>query len=164
MAGRGNSILVSSNPKGKFTEGRVSGTPKPGTAMQIKASSGIGDDGRFTYEVYNPGADGEQRQTLILLSDADSAVSMGRPMTEAFVDGDRVVLYSPFPDEELNILKMDVAGTGDDIAFGDMLIPDSGTGKFIKSASTPEMESFQALETLVDPTADVLIHAKFTGA
>lgn len=160
MAGRGNTIIVSANPQGKFMEGRISGTPKPGTAMQIKTSSGMGDDGRFTYEAYTPGTDGEQRETIILLEDW----GLGKLMTEAYVDSDRGFLYSPVMGEELNVLKGDVAGTADDLAFGDMLMRDTGTGKYIKTTGSPESEDFQCLETITDPVADVLVHAKYTGS
>ena len=65
----GSSIILTSEPRGQFIEGFVSGTPKPGTCMQVKANTAkVG--GRFTYEVYQPGTDGEQRAVLILLEDS----------------------------------------------------------------------------------------------
>lgn len=156
---RGNAIIVSADPRGRFHEGRVTGTPKPGTCMQIDVSEGMGDDGNFTWEAYAPGTDGDQREVVVLLPDW----MQGRLATDAYATGERCFLYSPLPGEELNVLKMDVAGTGDDYAFGDMLMIDSGTGKVLKSAGSPESEPFQCLETVVDPTADQLVHVRVTG-
>lgn len=156
---RGRAIIVSADPRGKFFEGRVSGTPKPGTGMQIKASSGMGDDGRFTYEAYAPGTDGEQREPIILLPDD----LQGRLATEAYADGERCFLYTPPQGEEFNMLLADVAGTGDDHPLGQMLMFDTGTGKLIATTGSPESEPFQLLETITDPVADQLVHVKYTG-
>jgi hypothetical protein len=156
---RGNAIIVSADPRGRFMEGRVSGTPKPGTCMQIKTSSGMGDDGRFTYEVYAPGADGEQREVIILLPDQ----LQGRLATDAYADGERCFLYTPRAGEEFNMLLKDVAGTADDHAFGDVMMIDTSTGKLVATTSTPESEAFKLLETVTDPAADQLVHVQYTG-
>lgn len=160
MAGRNRVIIVSSNPQGKFFEGKVSGTPKPGTIMQILASAGIGDDGRFTYEVYNRDADGDRGDWCILLPDRFNG---DRLHTTAYADGDRGWFYSPMKGEELNVLKGDVAGTGDDFAIGDLLIADDGTGKVVLTTGTPETEMFRCMEAITDPIADVLVHVMVTG-
>lgn len=154
----GNEIIVSSEPRGRFTEGIVYGTPKPGTVMQIKAATAaIG--GRFTWEVYTPGADGNQRPIAVLLPDH----YQGRLATEAYASGERCFLYFPVAGEELNMLKGDVSGTADDFAIGDVLIVDNGTGKVIATTGTPESEPFICLETVTDPVADQLVHCMYTG-
>jgi hypothetical protein len=155
---KGSGIIVTSNPQGKQLEGFVSGTPKPGTMMQIQVGTAL-VGGRFTWEAYAPGADGEQRLVAILLPNDEE----GQLATTAFVSGTRCKLYVPCAGEEMNILFGDTAGTGDDIAVGDMLIADTGTGKFIKTTGSPESEPFQALEALSDPTADQLLWVQATG-
>lgn len=152
------SIILSADPKGVFLEGIISGTPKPGTCMQIKAATEpVG--GRHTWEVFNGAADGEQTLVAVLLEDS----LQGKTITDAYVSGDRCFLYVPVPGEELQVLLQDVAGTGDDHAIGDKLIIDDGTGKLIATTGTPEMEPFIVLETITDPTADTLCHAMYTG-
>lgn len=154
----GNEIVVSSEPAGKFKEGIISGTPKPGTCMQLKANvAPIG--GRFTYEVYNPGADGEQREVLVLLADQ----LQGKTATDAYVDGQRGFLYAPAAGDELNMIVANISGTADDHTIGEMLMIDNGTGKLVVTTGSPEMESFQLLEAITDPTVDTLAHVEYTG-
>lgn len=155
----GNKILIESEPKGKFVEGYITGTPKPGILCQIDVSEAkVG--GRFTYEPYAPGTDGiKSGPIFILLEDS----LQGKTMDTAYATGDRCFLYVPQPGDELNVLLQDVSGTGDDHAVGDLLIPDTGTGKFIATTGSPEIEPFQVLEAVTDPTADTLVHAIYTG-
>ena len=79
------------------------------------------------------------------------------------LSGDTVDVYTPLPGEECNVLKGDVAGTSDDFAIGDMLMLDTGTGKVIASTGSPQSQPWQCLETITDPTADVMVHALYTG-
>lgn len=154
----GSAIVVSTEPRGVFKEGYVSGTPKPGTVMQLKASTEpIG--GRYTWEVYDKDADGNRGLLAILCEDR----FLGRLTSEAYADGDRCFLYVPVPGEELNMLVADVSGTADDVAIGDTFIVDDGTGLLIATTGTPESEPFQALETINDKTADQLVHCVYTG-
>jgi hypothetical protein len=154
----GNEIIVSANPDKQFVEGVISGTPKPGTVMQIKSSAGL-IGGRFTYEVYNPDADGDRRTVFILLPD----YLQGALMTAAYVDGTRGFLYVPRAGEEFNMLLGDVAGTGDVHTTGELLIVDKGTGKLVATTGSPESEPFRLLETLSALTADTLAHVLYTG-
>lgn len=154
----GNAIVVENNPKGVFLEGTMDGTPKPGTMMELKPAT-VAVGGKWTYRVYQPGTDGERRLVAILLEDS----LQGKLATDAYVTGTRCFMYCPAMGEEMNVLKGDVAGTGDDLAIGDMLIADTGTGKFIKTTGSPESEPFECLETVTDPTADQLIHVRYTG-
>lgn len=154
----GNNIVLAVPRMGVTLQGYISGTPKPGTMMQVKAGTAK-VNGRFTYEVYAPGTDGDRRPVIIL----DADWKQGRIATTAYADGDFAELYCPAMGEEMNILKGDVAGTGDDFAIGDLLIADTGTGKFILTTGSPESEPFQCLETVTDPTADQLVHAMYTG-
>ena len=155
---KGNKIIVSPVPKGVFKEGIVSGTPLPGTVMQISAATEP-IEGRYTWEVYDAGADGDQRIIAVLLEDE----LQGKTATDAYVTGTYCRLYIPCAGEELNMIRQDVTGTGDDVAIGDLFIVDDGTGELIATTGSPESEPFVALETLTDPTTEALIHVMFTG-
>jgi len=157
----GNNIIISSDPKGVFLEGIISGTPKPGTVMQVKAATEK-TSGRFTWEVYNPDADGNQRLIAVLLPDSLRGVAA----TTAYTTGTRCFLYCPAAGEELNMLVKSISGTSDSWAIGDLLIVDDGTGKLIATTGSPESEPFIMLETvaeLTDTGADTLRHCMYTG-
>lgn len=153
----GNLVVLPGDPRGMKLEGTISGTPKPGTMMEIVATALV--NGRPTYRVYQPGTDGEQRVCVICYQDPFN----GQLATTAYADGDHGFFYIPLPGEEMNILVQDVAGTGDDHAIGDIMIPKSGTGKFVVTTGSPEMEPFILLEAATDPTADALMRAFYTG-
>lgn len=159
---KGNEIIVSAEPMGRFLEGIISGTPSPGTVMQVKAATEP-VNGRHTWEVYNAAADGNQRLIAVLLPDR----LQGKLATDAYADGDRCFLYCPIAGEELNMLVTDVnTGTSDSFAIADILIVDDGTGKLIATTGTPESEPFICLETYADPTStqtDFLLWCMFTG-
>jgi len=164
---KGNEIIVSANPKGRFLEGVVTGTPKPGTVMEIDWSEAK-SNGRFTWEPYGTtaadgirgvGADGDRRIIAVLLPDS----LQGKAATAAYVTGDRCFLYVPQAGEELNMLVEDVAGTGDDLRVGDIMIVDDGTGKLLETTGDPESEPFIVLEAVTNPTADTLVHCLYTG-
>lgn len=157
---KGNEIVVSNEPRGRFMEGIVSGTPSPGTVMQIKAATEpIG--GRLTWEAYNADADGDQRLMAVLLPDW----LQGKVNTDAYADGDRCFLYCPLPGDELNMLVSAAGtGTGDAMAIGNLLIVNDGDGLLIATTGTPESEPFIVLETVADvAAAGTLTHVMFTG-
>ena len=72
------------------------------------------------------------------------------------------MVYFPLPGDELNVLKLDVDGTGDDFTIGQQLMVDDGTGKVLLATGTVS-RPFIALEAVTDPTADQLVHCQFTG-
>lgn len=157
---KGNRIVVSTPKRGGEIEGTINGALKPGTVVQLDVSEGLNTGtGRPQFEAYAPGADGNQRLIGVLLQDDFK----GKLASEAYVSGDQCKVYFPAPGEQLNMLLQDVAGTGDDHAFGDILIVDNSTGKLIATTGTPESEPFQLLEAITDPTADTLAHCIFTG-
>ncbi len=162
----GNKIIVTPNPNGVFFEGRITGTPKPGTVMEIDWSEAI-SNGRFTWEPYGTtgadgirgvAADGDRRIIAVLLEDEQQ----GKIATDAYVTGDVGFMYVPLAGEELNMLIEDVGGTGDDLRVGDIMMVDDGTGKLLETSSA-ESEPFVVLEALTDPVADTLIHCLYTG-
>lgn len=152
-----NTIVVSNDPRGRFENVYISGTPKPGTVMQLTNAEPIG--GRHTFEVYNTSADGEQRPIAVLCEDD----LQGKGITDAYVTGKMGKIYHPLPGDELLMLLADVGGTADSHAIGELLMADDGTGLLVATTGTPESESFQLLETLAALAADTHAHVRFTG-
>lgn len=171
---RGNGIIVSAEPKGRFEEGVISGTPKPGTVVEIKS---IDSNGVITWEAAGTtaanstfsgmAADGNRMPIAVLLCAQDhAACPLNQDNATAYADGDRCAVYYPLPGDRLNMIYKDESGTGadQDLVKGlTKLIVDDGTGKLVSSAGTPESEPFLSLETQTDVAADVLIETLFTG-
>ncbi len=159
MAERGNVIIISSQPQGKFMDIIVSGTPKPGTCMELVTAFYQGN--RHLMRAYQPGTDGERRPVIVLLE----RDVLGQNLADAYTDGAWGKAYAPIAGEELNMLVKDVSGTGtnDEFTTGELAIIDSGTGKLIRTTGTPESEPFVALGTLSDVSADVLHPFMYTG-
>jgi hypothetical protein len=148
-----NTILCTNDPRGRFFDGYIDGTPKPGTVMQIKAATAkVG--GRWTWEVYNRDADGDNPQGPIVVLLEDHL--QGKGVGDAYVSGTLGRLYVPLPGDELLMLLGDVSGTGDDHTIGEILMVDDGTGKLVVTTGSPENEHFVCLEAVTDPTADTL--------
>lgn len=152
---RGNSILISSEPNGKFFEGIVgaSNTFYPGMCVQIDASVAL-QGGKFSCVAYNRDADGNNPAGphIIVLEDVDQ----GKTMSDSYAAAERFRGYIPASGDELNLLLGDVSGTGDDHTAGELLIVDDGTGEFIATTGSPEVEPAMLLETITDPTADTI--------
>lgn len=159
---RGNEIIVTADPKGNFLEGIVNTaeTPKPGTIMQIDPTQSR-QGGRHVWKAYSRDADGDRPRGpyAVLLPDH----LQGKGPTDAYAAGDRCFMYAPLPGDELNLLFHNVSGTADDVALGDILIVDSGTGKVHTTTGSPETEVAVALEAITDPTADQLLWAMWSG-
>ena len=146
---KGSKILLKGDLE-RMIEGVISGTPKPGTIMQLQASTAeVG--GRLTYEVYNPSAVTDPRQVLVLLEDS----LQGKLYSDAYVSGTRGFLYPVRAGDELNMLTKDVSGTGDTHTIGDRLAGDPGTGKLVVVGTSANRAQFQAIETVAAPTADI---------
>ena len=155
-----NTIVISPEPRGRFVDAIIDGTPVPGTVMQIKAATeAVG--GKFTYEVYNRGADGDRPQGAYAILLVDEL--QGLSITDAYVSGDQGRIYFPLHGDELLMLFQDVSGTGDSHAIGDIMIVDDGTGKLIATTGTPEEEPFTSMETVTQPLADTHVHTQFSG-
>ena len=131
MGAKGNKIVISANPRGRFIEGYITGTPKPGIMVQIDVSEAR-EGGRLTYEPYNQSVDAQMGLVMILLEDK----GQGKNNSTAYATGERAFFYMPLPGDELNVLVQDVAGTADDFAVGDRLIVDDTTGKFLTTTGT----------------------------
>lgn len=153
---RGTVIVAQANPGGRFDEGIIDGTPKPGVVMEMKTATAM-NNGRMTYQVFSR-ADGSLGPIAVLREDD----LQGFDYDTAYVSGRRGFLYWPEPGDELNMRVLDVAGTGDDIAIGDTFGVDQNTGKLVKGSLTNEC--FQAMEAVTDPTADTMLLVKFLGS
>ena len=150
---KGNEIIVNpgiNGPHGRIEPVIVDGTPKPGTCMQLKAAVAA-DQGKFTFEVFNLAADGDPAPVVVLLADD----MIGKLATDAYVTGTIGDVYWPCIGDELNMLVDASLGA---IAIGDKFSIDDGTGKLI--AGGAGALTFQALEAVADPAADVHVHCR----
>ncbi len=170
---KGNKIIVTPEPKGRFEEIVVIGTPKPGQCMEIIPTTNVPVGGRSNFEPAGTtaasgsqgmSADGDRIPVCVLLCFLDHvACPPGKTATDAYVSGERGAVYYPVPGEELNILFQNNTGTADDVRIGDKGIIDDGTGKVLVSTGSPECEPFEFKEALVDPTADALLWVNYTA-
>lgn len=167
---KGNEIIASTDPRGVFMEGFISGSGlKPGTLMQVKnAVEPI--LGKFTYEVYSPGTgDGTPKPVIVLREDH----LQGKGVDDAYSTGTRCFLYMPAHGEMLNVRKADISGTGsatEDLTISQMCTVVDGTGKIagtpvgVAYAGAPgPMYPFTCMETLVDQPAEMLVYCMFNG-
>lgn len=149
---RGNSIIVSANPRGVHSEGTASEAFKPGHLLQVDVSAGLDDNGRPYYELFT-GATG----TRCLPTVADIGFQGGTANT-AYAAGDRVKVYHPLPGEELNVR----VNTGVTTTFDMALILETATGVLLATTGSPESEPFACREVLTS-AADDLCHVVATG-
>jgi hypothetical protein len=134
---------------------------KPGSLVQMDPTVAR-ENNVWTWTRYDRDANGNRPKGPLIILTED--IRSGSLMTDAYPTGrSRAFGFIPQAGCEMNILKGDVTGTGDDFAKGDLLIPVDATGKFILTTGSPEIEPFMVLETVTDPTADVLVHSVYTG-
>jgi hypothetical protein len=154
MSGRGNEIVVSAEPNGRFVEGTIKTgeTPSPGSIMQIDTSAGINSLGRFDWELYNVSADGVHPVGPFIILRED--IGQGKTNTDAYAAGDHAYGYIPLHGDELNLLIDDVSGTAD-IAIGTVMMPADGLGRLIATTGV-EAEVFLLMELISVPAADEL--------
>lgn len=156
---KGNAIIVTPEPKGRFTEGTVSGTPVPGTCMEMVPSTNpVG--GRFSWRARSS-ADGTQGPIVILLEDT----LQGKTKSDAYASGDRCFLYLPVNGEEFNMAIRDQPGTGtlgvENI--GDLLAVDGATG-MLQAAGSALDAPFTLLEHGgIDETGTYHRHCRYNG-
>ena len=158
---KGNKTVVRGN-NGRRVEVilGVGVTAYPGMALQFDYSVAI-QNGVFTAVLYNRDADGNRPAGPILIMEED--LKIGKLATASRVAGERVMCYIPLPGDELNILLADIGGTADVHTKGEILIPDDGTGLFIATTGSPEIEPFILQETLAAPTANTRAWAVYSG-
>lgn len=151
-----NRIVAESNPKGRFHEGTISGTPKPGTCMQVKAGTSLDANGHPTWEVFNQAADGSVALVAVLCE------AMHKTIDDAYADGDWGQVYCPIAGEYMMVLVADIPGTGDTISVGDRFMIDDTTGKLVAESSADSVP-FIAMENRDALTEDDHVLMMYTG-
>jgi hypothetical protein len=157
---RGNRVVVNPDAKGAYEWGYVATAEYPGTIMQLDPSVAL-KAGKHTWVPYSRDADGNHPKGPFAVIVED--LYQGKAATAAHVAGEICKMYIPLPGDEINLLFGNAAGTADDIALGDILMVDSGTGKVVETTGTPETEVAVALEAITDPVADQLLWTRWTG-
>ncbi len=152
---RGQEIILASNPKGVFLEGQISGTPYPGTVMEIKNTAFV--NGRPVWQVWSK-ATGAYGLVAVLLPDN----MQGALYSTAYVDGAHGFLYCPVRGEELNMRVTDVAGTADDVAIGALFSIESATGQLIANSANV-YPCFTSMEVVTDPAAAYWLWVTYNG-
>ncbi len=157
---RGNRVVVNPDAKGAFEWGYLATAEKPGTIMQVDPTVAL-KAGKNTWKVFTRDADGDRPRGpfAVLVED----LYKGQDATTAYPLGEIAKLYIPLPGDELNLLYKNVSGTADDVALGDILTVDTGTGKVQVTSGSPETEVACALEAITDPTADQLLWCRWSG-
>lgn len=178
---KGNEIVVTpgpQGPRGRFFEGIIDGTPKPGTMLQVKTNVEP-VNGHFTFEVVNRSIDGQRGPTIVLLPDQ----LQGKTALDAYADGDICFLYMPANGDELNML---ISADNGALQIGDQLMVDDDTGLLLKLTAhvadyatpgldtegelitainllknRPQAAPFTVLETTTDPSAAKLLRCLF---
>ena len=163
----GTRIRVAAPQRGVKENIIVSGTPKPGTVMEIVPSTAA-VEGIYTYAVYGTQAasggqyvsnDGDRKAIAVLLERDQEA----NTFDDAYTTGDRGRVYFPAMGERMNMLVEDVSGTGDDFIIGEELMVDDGTGKLLTADSNAEAHPFTSLEAVTNPLADHWLLCRFNG-
>lgn len=155
---KGSEFILTSPPRGVFEECTVSGTPYPGTCMEIVPSTAPAN-GRFTYRAVTR-ANGAKGPVVVLGPDR----LQGGLMTTIYVTATRGFLYWPVAGEELNMYLRDSAGTGTagEENIGDLLAIEKDSGLLMAGgslASTP----FWLMEHRGVATGDVHVWVKYLG-
>jgi hypothetical protein len=154
---KGTTIELTSNPKGVFLEGIVSGTPLPGHNMQVKAATEP-VSGRHTWQLAAPGSDGLPVIIAILLPDH----LQGKLYSDAYVDGTRCFMYCPIAGEEMNVRCGEGGGTHNTFAIADLLMSDADSGIFVPNSAGTSVP-WQVMETLTQVVDDTLVFCQYTG-
>lgn len=156
----GNKILVNTEPKGRRQSCIISGTPKPGTHMEMVPATGPNGSGLYTYRTLTR-ADGAKGPLVVLLEDDEQ----GKTATDAYVSGTVGKLYWPLAGDELNLLKRDQPGTGT-VGFdnvGDLLAIDGASG-MLQAGGSLASQPYQLLEDLTaDQSANSLVFVQCLG-
>jgi len=143
---KGSKIVSAAEPRGRFKEGIVSGTPLPGTFMQL--TNAAPQAGRFTYAA----APANAVNVAILLEDDLQGFGVGT----AYTSGARCRLYVPAGGEEVNCLL----ATGVTPAVG-ALIAVGASGIGVAAATNPPV--VECLENLAALGANTLVLCEATA-
>jgi hypothetical protein len=168
---KGDTIIVTTNrtPSGIFREGRVKTGETHYPGMIVQEDRSVAEvEGVATFKIADIDADGTRPKGALFICTEILQIEQGRGIDPAntangIAAGEHAMYYSPRAGEQLNVIYKNVTGTADDVAAGDILIVDDGTGKLIVTTGSPEIEPFKAMTSLVDPTEDALLWVEYTG-
>lgn len=156
---RGTRIFVTSEPRGeRLVELYVKSgqTIYPGMIVQKDLSVAL-KGGRESVVVFDADADGgNPKGGALYVATNELGAMVGRDATTQIPAGEKEIFVAPLPGDELNLLVLNLSGTADDHAVGEILIVDDTTGKLIATTGTPEREVAVLKEVITDPTADTL--------
>lgn len=156
MAARTNQVIISSELRGQLGWGYLNAAMTPGICLQLIDAFYQSNQHRWRKWNY---ATGERGLICVLLEDE----LRGRDLTIEWVSGSLARIYVPSAGEELNMLKSDESGTGDDVVETSRLIVEQGTGGLLLTTGSPESEPFMSIGALTDPTASEHIPCIYTG-
>jgi hypothetical protein len=144
---RGNEIIVTANPRGIFLWVYIGAglTPKPGTVVQFDPTVAL-KGGNHTVTLYDRSVDGDRTAGPLVVLINDGMIS--RLTSTAYTAGEFAPAYIPMAGEELNMLVLDISGTGDDHTAGELLMIDDGTGKLVASTSSTGLTNPATAATL----------------
>lgn len=157
---QGLAIIVDGDPHGNFNEGYISGTPKPGTHLEIvPATAPVG--GRFTWRA-RTAANGSKGPIVVLVNDFEQ----GHVATDAVVSGTGGhKMYWPLPGDDLNCLVAESTGTGTsgENAIGDRLAVNT-SGMLMAGGSLATQPYYLLDRTGLESYATSLRWVKFLGS
>jgi hypothetical protein len=112
---KGSKIVLNPNSQGLRTEGTITDTSKPGTLMEkVPATAAVG--GRFSWRARSS-TEGAHAQIAVLTENW----VQGKIYSDAYAANERCFIYYPKAGDDLNLILLDIAGTGDAaIAIGDL--------------------------------------------
>lgn len=153
---KGNRIVLTPD-RGWPVEGYLQSgqTVSPGMVMQYDPTQALIGN-RQAWKIYVPGADGGAPAGPYIILREDFL--QGKTMTDAYgtAVGTHLFGWIPLPGCELNVLYLDIAGTADDHAAGELGIVKNNSGKFIATTGSPASQPVMLMETVTDPIADFL--------
>lgn len=136
---KGKAIVLTVEPKGKFSEGTADAAIKAGTMVDIKAATEpVG--GRYTLAA-------SATARYVVRTDE----LLGRIYSDTIAAGERVFAYLPESGDEFNALFLASEGAQ---AIGDEVGPDAA-GKFIALGT-----GYKVMETITVPASDTLVHVE----
>ena len=146
-------IVVTAHPQGKFLEGVITGTPLPGSIMQLSTGgSFLFQEGRFAWGSANLATAGLPILINCLQEDDQQGFTSGT----AYVAGTRFRSYVPLEGEEMNLLYGTGGGTSNSLTPGQLLMVQQAGPALVNFGSPPELATFMAYDTLTLVAEDTL--------
>lgn len=164
---KGRNVVASGDPQGTFRDVIISGTPVPGTILEMTTAPEV--QGKQTYGLPARASGAKGVIWVYCPDELQGAVGVGATLTpggnavgDAAVSGTIGRIYAPVMGEDLNLCVASVAGTADDVAIGDLFGVQTATGKLLANSSFTSAP-FQSLEVITDPTTDYMLCVRYLG-